>query len=113
MTLRTEFLDHVAPFELVAVAQDAVNGWVHAYNHQRPHQALDMAVPRACFDATAPTRLDAANGASQQPVATALSLVIDVIEAPRQPPTAGTAIEFEVRVPRTHSCRANVAFARQ
>src|ERR1700755_1512125 len=32
-TLRTEFLDHVAPFESIAAAQEAVAAWVHAYNH--------------------------------------------------------------------------------
>ena len=52
-TLRTEFLDHVAPFESIAAAQDAVDAWVHAYHHQRPHQALDMAVPASLFRPTA------------------------------------------------------------
>ena len=52
-TLREEFLDHVAPFESIAAAQEAVDAWVHAYNHQRPHQALDMAVPASLFDPTA------------------------------------------------------------
>ncbi|MGW0538107.1 IS481 family transposase [Streptomyces sp. NPDC003032] len=32
-TLRQEFLDHVAPFESVAAAQEAINTWVHTYNH--------------------------------------------------------------------------------
>ena len=41
--LREEFLDHVVPFESLTAAQDAVDGWVDAYNHQRPHQALGMA----------------------------------------------------------------------
>jgi len=98
-TLRTEFLDHVAPFESIAAAQDAVDAWVHAYHHQRPHQALDMAVPASLFRPNGPTRLDTTDRASQQPVATPPSLVIDVIEPPRQLPTANTAIEFEVRVP--------------
>ncbi|MBX9978383.1 MAG: IS481 family transposase, partial [Mycobacterium gordonae] len=35
-TLRTEFLDHVAPFESIAAAQEAIDAWVHGYNHQRP-----------------------------------------------------------------------------
>ena len=30
-TLRTEFLDHVAPFESIAAAQEALDAWVHAY----------------------------------------------------------------------------------
>jgi transposase InsO family protein len=44
-TLRTELLDHVSPFESLPAAQDAIDAWVHAYNHARPHQALDMAAP--------------------------------------------------------------------
>lgn len=39
-TLRRELLDDVAPFESLAAAQEAIDGWVHAYNHSRPHQAL-------------------------------------------------------------------------
>ncbi|OBI95751.1 transposase [Mycobacterium alsense] len=97
-TLRTEFLDHVAPFESIGAAQEAVDAWVHAYNHQRPHQALDMAVPASLFRPNGPTRLDAVNR-NQEQDATPASLVIDVIEPPRQPPAAGTAVEFEVRVP--------------
>ena len=99
-TLRTEFLDHVAPFESIEAAQNAVDAWVHTYNHQRPHQALDMAVPASLFRPNGPTRLEAAEPASQQqPDATAPSLVIDIIEPPRQPPAANAAVEFEARVP--------------
>ncbi|MFF6980317.1 helix-turn-helix domain-containing protein [Streptomyces sp. NPDC008343] len=47
--LREEFLDHVVPFESLAAAQDAIDGWVHVYNHQRPYQALDMATPSSLF----------------------------------------------------------------
>lgn len=35
----------VPPFESLEAAQAAIDGWVHAYNHQRPRQALDMAIP--------------------------------------------------------------------
>lgn len=98
-TLRTEFLDHVAPFESIAAAQEAVDGWIAAYNHQRPHQALDMAVPASLFRPNGPTRLDAANRPSGPQDAAPASLVIDVIEPPPVPPPAGAAVEFEVRVP--------------
>lgn len=100
-TLRTEFLDHVAPFESIAAAQEAVDAWVHAYNHQRPHQALEMAVPANLFRPNGPTRLDTPNEASQrqQDDTAPASLVIDVIEPPPQPPAASTAVEFEARVP--------------
>ncbi|MEW2581040.1 integrase core domain-containing protein [Streptomyces syringium] len=44
----------MAPFESLAAAQEAVEGWVHSYNHQRPHQALVMAVPVSLFRPHAP-----------------------------------------------------------
>jgi transposase InsO family protein len=44
-TLREEPLNHVAPFESLSAAENAIDEWVQAYNHQRPHQALDMATP--------------------------------------------------------------------
>ena len=97
--MRAEFLDHAAPFELIAAAQEAVDAWGHAYNHQRPHQALDIAVPASLFRPNGPTRLDAANRESQEQDATPPSLVIDVIEPSREPPTVSAAVEFEVRVP--------------
>lgn len=30
-------------------AQAAISAWVHAYNHARPHQSLDMATPSSLF----------------------------------------------------------------
>ena len=45
-----------APFESLEAAQAAIDGWVHAYNHQRPHQALDMAVPASRFRPNGPAR---------------------------------------------------------
>jgi transposase InsO family protein len=98
-TLRTEFLDNVAPFESIAAAQEAVDGWVAAYNHQRPHQALDMAVPASLFRPNGPTRLEVGNRPNEQQDTTPASLVIDVIEPPRQPSSASAALEFEARVP--------------
>ncbi|MGV7784519.1 IS481 family transposase [Mycobacterium kansasii] len=98
-TLRTEFLDHVAPFESIAAAQEAIDAWVHGYNHQRPHQGLDMAVPASLFRPNGPTRLDLTNQSDQPQDATPSSLIIDVIEPPPSPPPAGAAFEFEVRVP--------------
>jgi len=97
-TLRTEFLDHVAPFESIVAAQQAIDGWIAAYNHQRPHQALDMAVPASLFRPNGPTRLDAEQSTAPG-VAAPAALVIDVIEPPPLPPAAGTALEFDVRVP--------------
>ena len=51
--LRTEFrTDRV--FEDLAVAQAELDEWVHDYNHDRPHQALDMATPADRFLRPAP-----------------------------------------------------------
>ena len=46
--LRTEFrTDRV--FDDLATAQHELDEWVHDYNHDRPHQALDMAAPASRF----------------------------------------------------------------
>jgi transposase InsO family protein len=44
-TLRRELLDDVEPFTSLEQAQQAVDAWVHEYNHDRPHQGLDGQVP--------------------------------------------------------------------
>ncbi len=100
-TLRAEFLDHVAPFASISVAQDAVDAWISSYNQQRPHQALEMAVPASLFRPNGPTRLDTV---SSTPVPDPVepepsSLVIGVIEPPAGPISDGAAVEFELRVP--------------
>lgn len=99
-TLRTEFLDHVAPFESATAAQEAVDAWITAYNHQRPHQALDMAVPASLFRPNGPTRLEPSVPAPAQepPQQKPLSLAIGVIEPPPHPGNDGAAVEFDVRV---------------
>ncbi len=48
-TLRRELLDEAGPFADLPSAQAAISAWVHAYNHARPHQALDMATPASLF----------------------------------------------------------------
>ena len=48
-TLRRERLDVAGPFADLPSAQAAITDWVHAYNHARPHQALDMATPASLF----------------------------------------------------------------
>lgn len=113
-TFRTEFLDHVVPFESIAAAQDAVDAWVDAYNHQRPHQALDMTVPAIVFRPNGPTRVDSANRSSEQPDVTPPSTVIDVIEPPRRPAAPGAAVEFDARVGRVPpSGEVNICSGRQ
>ncbi|MGP3919187.1 IS481 family transposase [Nonomuraea sp. 10N515B] len=96
-TLRHELLDHVAPFESLAAAQDAIDAWVHAYNHQRPHQALNMATPASVFRPHAPTYSDGQPPADEAGQ-TAAPLRIDVIEPPANRPDE-SAVEFEIRVP--------------
>ena len=107
-TLREEFLDHVAPFESVSTAQDGLDGWVQAYNHRRPHQALDMATPASLFRPNGPTRIDtgqaamtSTEAASLTPSTAAKPLFVDVIEPPAlmSSEVDGAAVEFEVRVP--------------
>ena len=58
-TLRTEFLTGRV-FPTLRVAQAELDAWVHTYNHERPHQSLDMDTPaqrflRATAEAGTPT----------------------------------------------------------
>jgi hypothetical protein len=94
-TLREEFLDHVAPFESLTAAQEGVDGWIDAYNHQRPHQALNMVTPVSLFRPHAPART--AEGQLEQAAAEP-ELTIAVVEPPALPPH-GTAVEFQMSVP--------------
>ncbi|MBO2458172.1 transposase family protein [Actinomadura sp. LCR2-06] len=75
-TFRRELLDAAGPFELMQAAQQAVDAWVHGYNHSRPHQSLDMATPAEAFRPTSahlqqPTPAPAAPGSvdEQRPAA--------------------------------------------
>jgi transposase InsO family protein len=53
-TLQTDFLTDAGPFASIEDAQDAVDGWRHEYNHDRPHQSLDMATPASRFRPSPP-----------------------------------------------------------
>ncbi|PZS27738.1 MAG: IS481 family transposase [Pseudonocardiales bacterium] len=97
-TLREEFLNHVAPFESPEAAQAAVDAWVSAYNHQRPHQALDMATPTSLFRPNGPTRLDARPDTRSEE-SSPPALAVTVIEPAPAPSSDGQAVEFEARVP--------------
>ena len=48
-TLQTDFLNDAGPFATIEAAQAAVDAWRQEYNHDRPHQSLDMATPAARF----------------------------------------------------------------
>jgi integrase-like protein len=47
--VQTDFLNDTGPFATIEEAQAAVDGWRHEYNHDRPHQSLDMAAPASRF----------------------------------------------------------------
>jgi hypothetical protein len=99
-TLRRELLDHVSPFESLAAAQEAIHGWVHAYNRARPHQSLGMATPASVFRPHGPARGEPPPPTADQPQEPAAAqLRIGVIEPPPAPPPGGGAVEFEARVP--------------
>jgi transposase InsO family protein len=53
-TLQTDFLNEAGPFASIKEAQAAVDGWRHEYNHDRPHQSLDMATPASWFRPSPP-----------------------------------------------------------
>jgi transposase InsO family protein len=48
-SLQTDFLIDAGPFESIQAAQAAVDAWRAEYNHDRPHQSLDMATPASRF----------------------------------------------------------------
>jgi transposase InsO family protein len=89
-TLRRELLDDAGPFADLPSAQAAVTAWVHAYNHSRPHQALDMATPASLFrPSVSPDRELAAMAPRPGPAATA-GPVPRLVLSP-----SGGAVEFE------------------
>ena len=71
-TLRRELLEPAGPFASLEQAQKAVDAWVEVYNHQRPHQALGMAVPASRFgprqDSPGPPGLVVAGDADPPPL---------------------------------------------
>ncbi|MFD3423052.1 integrase core domain-containing protein [Streptomyces decoyicus] len=87
------------PFESPAAAQEAIDDSVHAYNHQRPHQALNMVTPTSLFrphTAVSRTAVSRHDGHPEKAVAEP-ELSINIVEPPVLPPQ-GTAVEFEVRL---------------
>jgi hypothetical protein len=58
-SMRREFLAD-RTFASLQAAQEELDAWVHAYNTERPHQALDMATPAERFRLT-PLATDAAS----------------------------------------------------
>jgi hypothetical protein len=107
--LRRELLDEVGEFADVPAAQAAIDAWVHAYNHSRPHQSLDMAVPASLFrpalsqlaepgtsnavEPATPLRLPSEQPREEQPAEAAAET-----STPPQP-ASPDAVEFERLVP--------------
>jgi len=55
----TDFLNDAGPFATIEAAEAAVAGWHHEYNHDRPHQSLDMTTPASRFRPRPPDPDDA------------------------------------------------------
>src|SRR5262245_49859656 len=101
-TFRPDFLTDADPFESVAAAQAAVDGWVADYNAERPHQGLDPrspVVPADRFTPAAPVEgvelwlpptLDVLAGSPKLAVEAA---------PPVHVPGSGGAIELDQPVP--------------
>lgn len=92
-TLRRELLDNAGPFTDLAAAQAAIDAWVHAYNHARPHQALAMATPASLFR-PAPPQLPAAKPEKSPAAKTAPARPVIV-------PVSAGAVEFHPVIART------------
>ena len=56
-TLRRELLDDAGVFTDLEAAQTAIDGFLHEYNTNRPHQSLDMAFPADRFTPNTDTLL--------------------------------------------------------
>lgn len=106
-TFRPDFLDEAGPFTSVEQAQAAVDAWVHGYNTDRPHQALNDTLPvtpaerfaavptqaRAVLPLWLPPALDAVTEPArprEDRCATDESAVEPPVESPVAPPVAPT-----------------------
>jgi len=93
-TLRRELLDDCGPFADLPSAQAAISAWVHAYNHARPHQSLDMATPASLFrPGVSPDREAAVTALRQAEPPAAPATVPRLVLSP-----SGQAVEFETPI---------------
>jgi hypothetical protein len=111
-TVRRELLDDAGAFADLDAAQAAVDGFLHDYNTNRPHQSLDMAFPADRFrpnlgDELLPLKVPAAL-ALPPPRRTASPAIdqvaspdaADIMAAAAIPPRwSGGAVEFDRVVP--------------
>ena len=118
-TLRRELLDVSGPFADLPSAQAAISAWVHAYNHARPHQSLDMATPASLFrpGVSADGEPAAAAPRPRTEPAAAGALVPHLVLSP-----SGGAVEFETVIspagvlsvlPRVQRLKLGLALAGQ
>jgi transposase InsO family protein len=102
-TLQTDFLNDAGPFATIEAAQAAVDAWRQEYNHDRPHQSLDMATPASKFRPSpqavedglslwAPADLEPITGPPSSPDAAAAAEPVswpDAVEVDRVVPLSG------------------------
>ena len=89
-TLRRELLDVCGPFADLPSAQAAIDGWVHAYNHARPHQSLGMATPASLFRPGVSLDREQVTVPQARPAPAAAGPVPRLVLSP-----SGGAVEFE------------------
>ncbi|MBO0874655.1 MAG: IS481 family transposase [Pseudonocardia sp.] len=108
-TLRPE-IEPAGPFETLAAAQAAVDGWVAEYNAERPHQALNPREPIVPADRFAPAEsgglelwlpgsLEAAAPSPDPMPEHVVSTQSESRHAPVSPPRPGGPIELDLVVP--------------
>lgn len=94
-TLRRELLDEAGAFSNLTAAQQAIDGWVHSYNHQRPHQSPDIATPASLFRPR-----NALPPAPKQGTAAAGPNPAEPLTPPQATgPRSTDAVQFELQVP--------------
>jgi hypothetical protein len=100
-TLQTELLNLAGPFASIEEAQAAVDRWRQEYNHDRPHQSLDMATPASRFRPSPPEAGQELNlwaPADLEPLTTTPSAA-DGAAAAAEPASWPDAIEVDRVVP--------------
>jgi len=100
-TLQTDFLHDAGPFASIGQAQAAVDAWRHEYNHDRPHQSLDMATPASRFRPSPSQEGDALSlwaPADLEPLVTPPPATDDTI-ATAEPASWPDAVEVDRVVP--------------
>jgi transposase InsO family protein len=102
-TLQTDFLNDTGPFASITAAQAAVDAWRAEYNHDRPHQSLDMATPASRFRPSAADGSDALPlwaPADLEPLTSQQTLAEDPVPAAEPDPvTWPGAIEVDRVIP--------------